>query len=100
MPCPYAGDFRCAINGGCIRADDVCDVTEHCLDGSDEGLNCKLKCIFFITSSCWNVQALYSNNFTGLCNIYTMAARDLPDAAQEMRVYCIFQANPKQPWYN
>ena len=40
-PCPYNDDFRCAINGGCIRADDVCDVTEHCLDGSDEGLNCK-----------------------------------------------------------
>jgi len=41
ISCPYNDDFRCAINGGCIRADDVCDVTEHCLDGSDEGLNCK-----------------------------------------------------------
>jgi len=39
--CPYAGDFRCVINGGCIREYDVCDVIEDCLDGSDEGLNCK-----------------------------------------------------------
>ena len=40
MPCPYAGDFRCAYNGYCIRGYDVCDGYEHCLDGSDEGMNC------------------------------------------------------------
>ena len=42
MPCPYDDDFRCAINGACVRADDVCNGNEDCLDGSDEGLNCKL----------------------------------------------------------
>ena len=39
-PCRYAGDFRCEYNGYCIRAYDVCDGYEHCLDGSDEGMNC------------------------------------------------------------
>ena len=39
-PCPYAGDFRCAYNGYCIRGSQVCDGREHCLDGSDEGMNC------------------------------------------------------------
>ena len=38
--CPHAGDFRCHYGGSCIRGDNVCDGTEHCLDGSDEGMNC------------------------------------------------------------
>ena len=41
IPCPYDGDFRCFDNGGCVRATDVCDGYEECLDGSDEGMNCK-----------------------------------------------------------
>ena len=40
IPCPYADDFRCAYNGYCIRGYGVCDGYEHCLDGSDEGMNC------------------------------------------------------------
>jgi len=40
IPCPYAGDFRCAHNGVCIRATLVCNGYENCLDGSDEGMNC------------------------------------------------------------
>ena len=40
VPCPYTGDFRCAYNGYCIRNYHVCDGYEHCLDGSDEGMNC------------------------------------------------------------
>ena len=40
IPCPYAGDFRCAYNGYCTRAIHVCDGDEDCVDGSDEGLNC------------------------------------------------------------